>query len=62
MYKRQAYAYGGVNLAMKTINQNFNMNITDYAIVNFANLASIIDEIGGKMCIRDSHYSRCCQD
>ncbi|MGI6200942.1 MAG: LCP family protein [Christensenellales bacterium] len=42
-----AYAYGGVNLAMKTINQNFNMNITDYAIVNFANLASIIDEIGG---------------
>lgn len=42
-----AYAYGGAQLAVKTINQNFDMNITDYVSVNFFGIVSIIDEIGG---------------
>lgn len=42
-----AYARGGAALAIKTINQNFNMNITEYATVNFTGMAEIIDAIGG---------------
>lgn len=42
-----AYARGGVELAIKTINQNFNMNITDYVALNFNQLAGIVDALGG---------------
>lgn len=42
-----AYAFGGAELAIKTINQNFGMNITDYATINFAKLAEAIDILGG---------------
>lgn len=42
-----AYAYGKEGLAIKTINQNFGLDITDYAKVNFTELGQIIDEIGG---------------
>lgn len=42
-----AYAYGGPELAIKTINQNFQMDIRDYATVNFNQMANIIDAIGG---------------
>ena len=42
-----AYAYGGASLAVKTLNQNFNLDITDYVTVNFAQLAQIIDAVGG---------------
>ncbi len=42
-----AYAYGGPTLALKTINQNFGLNIKEYATVNFDNLAKIINDIGG---------------
>ncbi len=42
-----AFSKGGVNLAVKTLNQNFGMNITDYAYVNFIEFAEIIDYIGG---------------
>ena len=42
-----AYAYGGPSLAVKTINQNFNMNIKDYVTVDFFGLEKIIDSIGG---------------
>lgn len=42
-----AYAYGGAQLAVKTVNQNFNMNIQDVVSVNFGQLASIIDYLGG---------------
>ena len=31
-----AYAYGGAQLAVKTLNKNFNLNITDYVAVNFS--------------------------
>lgn len=42
-----AYARGGGNLAMRTINHNFDMNIRHYVAINFYGLASIIDSIGG---------------
>lgn len=42
-----AYMYGGAQLAVKTINQNFDMNITDYATINFLKMGDVIDAFGG---------------
>ncbi|MDO4173765.1 MAG: LCP family protein [Eubacteriales bacterium] len=42
-----AYAYGGATLAVKTLNTNFNLNITDYVAVNFSEMAGIVDMLGG---------------
>ena len=42
-----AYAYGGAELAIQTLNENFGMDVTDYVTVNFGSLADIIDEMGG---------------
>lgn len=42
-----SYVYGGEQLLLKTVNQNFGMDITDYIMVNFHDMLSIIDSIGG---------------
>lgn len=42
-----AYAYGKSQLSVKTLNQNFGLEITDYVTMNFFELAHIIDYIGG---------------
>ena len=42
-----AWAYGGAELAVKTLNYNFDLDITDYVTVNFYQFADIIDYIGG---------------
>ncbi len=42
-----AYAYGGAELSIKTINSVFGLNIKDYVKVNFGELESIIDAVGG---------------
>ncbi len=42
-----AYAYGKEQLTLKTINSNFNLNITDYVTIDFSGLKNIIDEMGG---------------
>ena len=42
-----AYAYGGAELAVQTLNENFGMDVTDYVTVNFDSLADIIDAMGG---------------
>ncbi|WMI81059.1 LCP family protein [Anaerotignum sp. MB30-C6] len=42
-----AYAYGGPELAIQTINESFGLDITDYVSVNFDSLADVIDEMGG---------------
>ena len=42
-----AYSYGGPELAMATLNENFGMDITDYITVNFEQLAEIIEKMGG---------------
>lgn len=44
-----AFGWGKAKLAVKTINQNFGMNITDYAYINFHEFVEIIDYIGGVM-------------
>ena len=42
-----AYAYGGAELLMDTIESNFNVRIDNYILVNFTSFASIIDAAGG---------------
>lgn len=42
-----AYAYGGPKLAVKTLNQNFGLNITDYVVINFNNMEKVINVLGG---------------
>lgn len=42
-----AYNLGGAPLAIKTLNQTFNLNITDYATVDFVGMADIIEALGG---------------
>ena len=42
-----AYAYGGAELAMSTLNKNLDLNITEFATVNFDSLVDIVDAIGG---------------
>ncbi len=42
-----AYAYGGPELAVRTINQNFRLDITDYITVNFYDMTEIVDAFGG---------------
>nr|WP_281418728.1 LCP family protein [Clostridium frigoris] len=41
-----AYAYGGPQLAIRTINENFNLNIRDYITLDFFSFEKIIDAIG----------------
>jgi len=49
-----AYSYGGPALAIKTINSNFNLNIKEFATVDFEGFKSIIDSVGGiEMEIKD---------
>lgn len=42
-----SYAFGGQELAVKTINKNFGLNIEDYVTINYDGLSNIIDSIGG---------------
>ena len=42
-----AYAYGQEELLMQTINENFDLDIKDYAVGNFKSFIDIVDIIGG---------------
>lgn len=42
-----AYAYGGAQLALQTLNANFHLDLRDFAAVNFTSLPRIIDTLGG---------------
>lgn len=42
-----AYAFGKSTLAVKTLNKNYDLEITDYVTVNFFEFSRIIDYIGG---------------
>lgn len=48
-YRKINYAYskGGPELAIKTLNQNFGLDISEYATVNFFGMVDIIDAVGG---------------
>lgn len=42
-----AYAYGKEQLSIKTINNNFGLNITEYVTIDFSGLIHIINSVGG---------------
>lgn len=42
-----AYAFGGPELAIKTLNTNFNLDVRYFATVDFESLPKIIDSLGG---------------
>ena len=42
-----ACVYGGPEMTMKSLNQAMDLNITNYAIVNFKAVADLVDAIGG---------------
>ena len=42
-----AYVYGGINLLIETIENNFEIDIKDYIIVNFFSFMDIIDALNG---------------
>ena len=42
-----AYSKGGAELAMRTINETYGMNITNYAAVDMHTLVELIDAVGG---------------
>jgi len=42
-----AYSYGGPQLTIKTINQNFGTNIRDFIAVDMKNMEKVIDILGG---------------
>lgn len=42
-----AYAFGGPQLALKTINSDFDLDIKNYVTVDFFGLEKLIDKVGG---------------
>ena len=42
-----AYAYGGPELALQTLNKNLDLNISEYVAVNWEGLTRAIDSLGG---------------
>lgn len=42
-----AYAYGGPKLLLKTIKENFDIDIKDYAVVDFKSFIEIVDILDG---------------
>ena len=47
-YSNIAYPQdGGPELAIKTLNYNFALNITDYVTINFGNMSTLVEAFGG---------------
>lgn len=42
-----AYAYGGPELLMETLEQNFDIEVNRYMLVNFQAFANLVDAVGG---------------
>lgn len=42
-----AYMEGGPQLAIRTLNRHFGLDITGYVTINFVNMAAIVDAFGG---------------
>ncbi len=57
-----AFSYGGVGLAMRTIEANYGIRIDRYATVNFETFKSIVDVLGGielELTDREILYINC---
>ena len=48
-----AYSMGGAALAIKTLNENFHLNIEDYVSVDFQQAKDVVDALGGADVILD---------
>lgn len=56
-----AYAFGGAQTAVSTLNYNFSLNVQDYITVNMEQLPEIVDLVGGVEVDLDwaeAHYLR----
>lgn len=54
-----AYAYGGPQLAIRTLNENFEMDIRDYVTVDIFSLEKLIDAVGGvKIDVKSDEISQ----
>ena len=42
-----AYYYGGAKLTLSTLNENLDLNITEYVTVNFDTVRTVVNSIGG---------------
>lgn len=42
-----AYSWGGPNLLVETIENNFRVNIDEYVVINFEHFEQVIDAVGG---------------
>lgn len=42
-----AYAYGGPELALSTINRNLDLNVTEFVTVNFETVKTVVDTLNG---------------
>lgn len=42
-----AYAMGGADMAMRVVNETFDLNITNYVAVDFKALVDLVDAVGG---------------
>lgn len=42
-----AYAYGGPELALKTLNENLDLNVSEFLTVNFDSVADAVNALGG---------------
>lgn len=42
-----AYAYGGAELLMETLEENFDIHVNRYMLVNFQAFAQVVDAVGG---------------
>ena len=54
-----AYAYGGAEKSISTLNRNLDLNITEFVTVNFKAAQKIVDAVGGvRMTITDAEATQ----
>lgn len=54
-----AFAYGGPERTINTLNRNLDLNITEFAALNFKTVAKIVDSVGGiDIDIQDDEISQ----
>ncbi|MBO5348478.1 MAG: LCP family protein [Clostridia bacterium] len=49
-----AYSYGGPKLALNTLNQNLDLNITEFVAINFDTVRTVVDSVHGIQMNLDS--------
>ena len=54
-----AFVFGGPELLMRTLKQNFGVDVDHYVAVNFSSLGSLIDQLGGlTLTVEDKYLPR----